>query len=388
MASTHLHQAMSARVARGEFPGLVTVVARGDDVDVDAIGVTHFGGDVPMRRDTPFRIASMTKPILAAAALTMVEDDLFDLEEPVHRLLPELADQRVLRSYDAELDDTVPAHRPVTVDDLLTFRLGFGLIAEPEWDPPVPVNERAEELGLALGPPKPGSAYDVDEWIRRFGTLPLIHQPGERWNYNVGSLVLGVLMARAAGKPLEDVLRERIFEPLRMTGTGFWLPSARAAELPGQYDLDAKTGEPVENPATLPGVWERPPAFPSGAGGLVSTADDFLTFARMLMDRGVHGGTRILSERSVQAMTTNHLTPEQIASAGILLGGAGFGFHVAVTLHDDDGGAAGRYGWSGGYGTDWFNDPSTGLIAICLTQVSAFLSNGALQDFEKAAAAS
>jgi CubicO group peptidase (beta-lactamase class C family) len=380
MASTPLHEAMAARVERGEFPGLVTVVARGDDVTVDAIGVTHLGGDVPMRRDTPFRIASMTKPILAAAALSMVEDDLFDLEEPVHRLLPELAHQRVLTSYDAELDSTEPAHRPVTVDDLLTFRMGFGAIIEPEWDPPVPVNERAQELGLALGPPKPGSPHHPDEWIRRFGTLPLIHQPGERWNYNVGSIVLGVLMARAAGKPLGDVLRERIFEPLRMEHTGFHLTPARAADLPGQYDLD-DSGKLVENPANVPAAWEQAPVFPSGSGGLVSTADDFLTFARMLLDKGVHGGTRVLSEHSVRAMTTNHLTPAQIESGGVLLNGAGFGYHVAVT-------AEGRYGWSGGYGTDWFTDPATGRIAICLTQVSAFLSNGALQDFEKTAAES
>ena len=225
---------MAERVERGEFPGIVTVVARGDDVRVDTIGVTHFGGDVPMRRDTPFRIASMTKPILAAATMSLVEDDLLDIEEPVQRLLPELADRRVLRSYDAELDDTVPAHRPITVDDLLTFRLGFGLITEPEFDPPVPINERRRRAGPGARPAAcRGPRTTPDEWIRRFGTLPLIYQPGERWNYNVGSLVLGVLLARAAGQPLGDVLRERIFEPLRMADTGFWLPAERAARLPG-----------------------------------------------------------------------------------------------------------------------------------------------------------
>jgi CubicO group peptidase (beta-lactamase class C family) len=376
---------MTERIERGEYPGMVTVVARGDDVRVDTIGVTHFGGDVPMRRDTPFRIASMTKPIMAAATLSMVEDDLIDLEEPVQRLLPELADRRVLRSYDAELDDTVPAHRPVTVDDLLTFRLGFGLITEPEWDPPVPINERADELGLALGPPRPGTRLDVDEWIRRFGTLPLIYQPGERWNYNVGSIVLGVLLARAAGRPLGDVLRERIFEPLRMTGTGFWLPAERAARLPGQYYTDEDTKQMTEHPHNGPETWDHPPIFPSGSGGLVSTADDFLTFARMLMDKGVHGGTRILPERSVEAMTTNHLTPAQIESGGPLLDGAGFGYQVAVTVKPGEHAPPGQYGWSGGYGTDWFNDPHAGLIAIALTQVSDFLFNGGLTDFTKLA---
>ena len=375
---------MSERVDRGLYPGVVTVVARGDDVRVDTIGVTRFGGDVPMRRETPFRIASMTKPIMAAAALSLIEDDLIDIEEPVQRLLPELANRRVLRSYDAELDDTVPAHRPITVDDLLTFRMGFGVITEPEWDPPVPINKRVDELGLGLGPPRPATRHDMDEWIRLFGTLPLIFQPGEKWNYNVGSLVLGALLARAARQPLGDVLRERIFEPLRMTGTGFWLTPERAAELPGQYDMD-DSKQLIENPHNVPEVWQTPPAFPSGSGGLVSTADDFLTFAQMLMSRGVHGGTRILSERSIDAMTTNHLTPEQIASAGVFLGGAGFGYQVGVALEAGERGPAGQYGWSGGYGTSWFNDPGTGLIAICLTQVSNFLSDGGPTDFGKAA---
>ncbi len=386
MPSTALHDAMAARVERGEFPGIVTLVARGDDVRVDAIGVTRAGGDEPMRRDTPFRITSMTKPVLAAATMALAEDDVIELEEPVHRLLPELADRRVLRTYDAELHDTVPAVRPVTIGDLLTFRAGFGTIATPEIDPPVPVNRRAEELGLRLGPPEPRSPHDPDEWIRRFGTLPLIHQPGERWAYNTGSLVLGVLLARAARQSLGDVLRDRILEPLGMRDTGFWLPAERAARLPGQYMTDARTQRLTENPQTGPEVWSSPPVFPSGAGGLVSTADDYLVFARMLLDKGVHGGTRILSEKSVEMMTANHLTPEQITGGGVFLNGSGWGFGMGVTVGPDEiAGTPGRYGWSGGYGTDWFNDPHEGLIAIALTQVSDFLWSGALTEFGRLA---
>ena len=252
---------MTERVERGEYPGMVTVVARGDDVRVDTIGVTHFGGDVPMRRDTPFRIASMTKPIMAAATMSLVEDDLIDIEEPVQRLLPELADRRVLRSYDAELDDTVPAHRPITVDDLLTLRLGFGMIIEPEWDPPVPVIKRADELGLVLGPPVPRTRHDVDEWIRRFGTLPLIYQPGERWNYDVGSIVLGVLLARAARRPLGDVLRERIFEPLRHDGHRLLVAGraggATARAIPDGRRDQADDRESAQRPGR-PGTIRRP----------------------------------------------------------------------------------------------------------------------------------
>ena len=387
--SSALRAAMAARVQRGEFPGIVTLVARDDHVEVDTIGVTRFGGDEPMRRDTPFRVASLTKPILAAAAMTLVEDDLIDLEEPVQKLLPELADRRVLVRYDAELHETVPARRPIIVDDLLTFRLGFGLITEPEFDPPVPVNRKADELRLVMGPPEPRTPHDPDEWMRLFGTLPLIHQPGERWHYNAGSLVLGVLLARAADQPLGDLLRERIFEPLGMQHTGFSLPASEAARLPGQYMTDPETQKMTEGPHTGAEVWSSEPAFPSGSAGLASTADDLLTFGRMLLDGGVHGGTRVLSEQSVRSMTTNHLTPEQIASAGVILGGSGWGFGMAVTVGPDEiCETPGRYGWSGGSGTTWFNDPNERLIGIALTQVSDFLWSGALDEFGRLAASS
>jgi CubicO group peptidase (beta-lactamase class C family) len=376
---------MAARVDRGEFPGIVTLVARDDDVQVDAIGGTTFGGDVPMRRDTIFRIASLTKPVVAAAAMVLVEDDLIDLEEPVQKLLPELAGRRVLARVDGPLDETVPAHRPITVEDLLTFRLGFGAITEPEFNPPYPISVAAGELGLVLGEPDPRTQHDPDEWIRRFATLPLMYQPGERWNYNVGMLVLGVLLARAARQPLDELLRERVFEPLGMTETGFWLPEFRARELPGYYLTDVATQTKVERTNTGPEVWSRPPIFPSGAGGLVSTIDEFHTFGRMLLNKGVHGGTRLLSEKSVELMTTNHLTPDQVASAGQLLGGRGWGLGMAVTVEPDEVSAPGRYGWSGGYGTFWFNDPAERLIGIAFTQVSDFLWSGALTEFDKLA---
>jgi CubicO group peptidase (beta-lactamase class C family) len=376
---------MAARVSRGVFRGIGTLVARGDDVRVDAIGATRFGGDVPMRRDTVFRIASLTKPILAAATMMLVEDDVIDLEEPVHKLLPELAGQRVLARVDGPLDDTVPARRPPTIEDLLTFRLGFGHITEPEFDPPYPINQAAKALNLVLAEPDPRTPHDADEWIRLFGTLPLMYQPGERWNYNAGSLVLGVLLARAGKQPLGDLLADRLFAPLRMTDTGFWLSAERAGQLPAYYLTDVTRKKMTERHDTGPEVWSRPPVFPSGAGGLVSTVDDYLAFARMLLNGGVHGGTRLLSEQSVELMTTNRLTPEQVASAGMLLGGAGWGFGMAVTVERDEISGPGRYGWSGGYGTTWFNDPHEDLIGIAFTQVSDFLWSGALAEFDKLA---
>jgi len=385
MTGNELHDAMSARVARGEFPGIVTLVARDDDVRAEAIGFTEFDGDVPMRRDTVFRIASLTKPIMAAAAMALAEDDVIDLEEPVTKLLPELAEQRVLARVDGPLDDTVQLDRPITIEDLLTFRMGFGLITEPEFEPPYPIVLAARELDLTLGEPDPRTPHDPDEWIRLFGSLPLMYQPGERWNYNVGALVLGVLLARAAKRPLGDVLAERLFEPLGMTQTGFWLTADRAEALPKYYMTDFETNRMAERSNSGAEIWSSPPVFPSGAGGLASTVDDYLRFARMVLRRGVHGGTRVLSEKSVELMTTNRLTPEQVATAGQLLGGSGWGLGMAVTVAADDISGPGRYGWSGGYGTTWFNDSHEGLIGIAFTQVSDFLWSGALTEFNKLA---
>lgn len=380
-----LHDAMAARIERGEFPGLVSLVARGDDVTVDVLGVTHFSGDTPMRRDTPFRIASMTKPVVAAATMMLAEDDLIDLEEPVSKVLPELAGQRVLARPDAPLDDTVAAVRPVTIEDLLTFTMGSGIITEGrQLNPDYPIVRAWRELDLVMAEPDPRTPHVPDEWIRRFGSLPLVHQPGEKWMYNAGTLVLGVLLARVSGQPLGDLLRERLFEPLGMRDTGFWLSPDRAARLPGHYLTDLSTGKMTEQDATPLEQWSRPPVFASGSAGLVSTVDDFLAFARLLLDRGVHGGTRLLSEQSVASMTTNHLTPEQIAGGGMLLP-QGWGYGMAVTVTADEVSGPGRYGWSGGYGTSWFNDPGEGLIAIVLGQVSDLLWSGALTEFDRLA---
>src|SRR5438552_4084516 len=265
-----LHEAMAARVAKGELPGMVTLVARRDDVHVDTIGVMAFGSDEPMRRDTIFRITSMTKPILALATMMLVEDGRLALDEPVDRLLPELANRRVLRNIDGPLDDTVPARRPITVLDLLTFRMGHGLVMEPTFDPPYPIVNAARDLELVMGPPDPRTPHDPDEWLRRFATLPLMYQPGERWQYNTGSLVLGVLVARASRMPLPDFFRTRIFEPLGMKDTGFWITPERTGRLPSQYMTNFQTGKMEQQTLTGPTVWTKPPVFPSGAAGLLS----------------------------------------------------------------------------------------------------------------------
>lgn len=379
-----LHQAMAARVDRGELPGLVMLVADRDDVWVDAIGDGWLGGE-PMRRDAIFRIASITKPMLAAVAMMLVEEGVLALDAPVDGLLPELADRPVLVRLDGPLGDTVPANRPITVEDLLTYRMGHGILVEP-FMPPYLIVRAADDLKLALAQPDPRTPHPPDEWIRLFGTLPLMYQPGTRWQYNTAALVLGVLVARAAGEPLPDVFRTRLFDPLRMASSGFWLTAEQARRLPGFYEVNPETGELKLQPASMPDEWTRPPAFPSGAGGLVATADDVLAFARLLLDRGRHDGTRLLSERSVALMTRNHLTPEQIRGGGPLLSGQGWGYGMSVAIEPDEvSPVPGRYGWDGGYGTSWFTDPARGRIGILLTQTSNVLWNGTTQEFARLA---
>jgi CubicO group peptidase (beta-lactamase class C family) len=384
----HLHDAMAARVARRELVGVVYLVAHGGRLHVDTIGTLSLGGDGPMRRGTPFRIASLTKPIIAAATMMLVEDGRLTLDEPVDRLLPELADRRVLTQIDGPLDQTVPATRPITVEDLLTFRMGHGMIFDPSFQPPYPIITAASSLQLVMDQPDPRTPLGPAEWIRRFGTLPLMWQPGERWQYNTSALVLGVLIARAAGVPLEVFLRKRVFRPLGMGNTGFSLTAADAARLPGLYMTDPQTGQLQLQPGSPPDEWTRPPTFPSGAAGLASTIDDYLAFSRFLLNRGVHHGRRLLSAESIRRLTTNHLTPQQLADAGPFpLTARGWGYGMAVSLNPDEISKPGRYGWEGGYGTVWFNDPHRDLIGIALTQTVDFLFNGASDEFQHLAAA-
>jgi CubicO group peptidase (beta-lactamase class C family) len=351
-----LHAAAERHVGDEKVPGLVALVACGGQVHVEALGRLAVGGP-PVARDSIFRIASTTKPITAAVTLAVVAEGLFGLDEPVERLLPELAGRRVLRRMDGPLDDTVPAARAITVRDLLTFTFGFGMVGEMFAAPqPWPVVAAADELRLAaIGPPDPPVPPDPDTWIAALGSLPLLAQPGERWMYNTGAQVLGVLVARAAGQPFSEVLKTRIFEPLGMPDTGFW--AANTHRLATAYQPTPDGLVVRDEPG---GKWSRPPQFGDGAAGLVSTADDLLAFARMLL----RGGAPVLPADAVRAMTTDQLTAEQKARGGLLPGffhGRSWGFCQAV--YDN-----GAFGWDGGLGTSWLVDPSQDLTVIVLTQ--------------------
>src|SRR5918993_3509238 len=234
-----MRDVMAGHVKHGDVPGIVTLVSRRGEVHVDAIGTKAFGGSESMRRDTIFRIASVTKPIVAAAAMILVEECALRLDEPVDPWLPELADRPVLRAIDSPLDDTVPANRPITLRDLLTFRLGIGAVMA--FPPRYPIQQAMAEAGVAPGPILP--AQTPDELMRRFGSLPLVHQPGERWLYDSGSDILGVLISRVAGTSLEGFLRERIFVPLGMNDTSFSVPESKRDRLASSYWTNPATGE-------------------------------------------------------------------------------------------------------------------------------------------------
>jgi CubicO group peptidase (beta-lactamase class C family) len=377
-----LHDVMAGYVARGDVPGIVTLVSRRREVHVDAIGLKAVGGSDPVRRDTIFRISSMTKPITAVAAMILVEECKLRLDEPVDRLLPELANRTVLKRLDGPLDDTVPANRPITVHDLLSFHLGFGIILAPP--DAYPILKAANEQQIGMGPPSPLTPPAPDEWIRRLGTLPLMHQPGEKWMYNTGSDVLGVLIARASGQPLETFLRERIFEPLGMKDTGFSVPAEKLNRFATSYWVNPATGVFELYDEATGGQWSRPPAFPSAAGGLVSTIDDYLAFGQMMLNRGTYDGERILSRPSVETMTTDYLTPEQKAESVLFLGdsrGWGLGMSV-ITRRGDLATVPGRFGWDGGLGTSWYSDPREEMVTILMTQRADLpLLSGVNRDF-------
>jgi CubicO group peptidase (beta-lactamase class C family) len=363
-----LHELMAGYVEREELPGLVSLVGRRGEAHVDAVGMTSVGGSDPIRHDTIFRISSMTKPITAVATMILVEDCRLRLDEPVDRLLPELADRRVLKRLDGPLDDTVPANRAITVRDLLTFRMGFGMVmGSPD---AYPILRAVNEL-LGQGPPQPQAAPAPDEWIRRLGTLPLMHQPGEQWMYNTGSDVLGVLIARASDTDLEAFLRERIFDPLGMKDTGFSVPAMKLGRFAISYLTDPETGRLELYDEAEGGHWSHPPAFPSGAAGLVSTIDDYFAFGQMMLNKGEHNGVRILSRPSVELMTTDHLTPEQKARSALMPGDLdffGYGFGVSVVTRRDHLPTIGTFGWDGGLGTSWRSDPGEQMVTILMTQ--------------------
>jgi len=364
--SARLHDTLAAHVTRGDMPGVVALVSRRGETQVEAIGRQSFEADVPMRRDTIFRIASMTKPITAAATLILVEQCKLRLDDPVDDFLPELSGRRVLKRLEGPVDETVPAKRPISVRDLLTFTFGLGAVMV--WPAKHPIQKAMADVGLAPGPGQ--LDISADDFMRRLGSLPLIHQPGERWLYHTGSDVLGVLIARASGGSFADFLRDHLFEPLGMRDTGFQVPADKIGRLASAYMMDREKNTLTFFDDARNSRWSRPPPFAAGGGGPGVDPDDYLAFCRMMLNKGLHGGERILSRPAVEFMMSDQLTPEQRQGAELFFGhGASWGIGGAVvTRRTDLFTTPGRYGWDGGYGTSGHLDPAENMVGILLTQ--------------------
>ncbi|MBB3128247.1 CubicO group peptidase (beta-lactamase class C family) [Paenibacillus rhizosphaerae] len=370
-----IRDVLARHVESGKIPGLVALVSRHGETHVEAIGTMRHDGGAPMRRDTIFRMASTSKPVTMAAAMLLLDECRLRLDEVVDPWLPELADRRVLKRADGPLDDTVPARRPITVRDLLTSTFGLGMDMTSLG---TPIMNAIFEQGLTPDLPEP--MPEPDEWMRRLGTLPLMHQPGERWQYHISNDLLGVLVARVTGQSFETFLRERIFVPLGMKDTGFHVPADKIDRLPPLYAPNPQTGEFIVWDEAEGGRYSQPPAFQGGGGGLCSTVDDYHAYFQMLLNQGMHGNKRILSRPAVQLMTTNRLTPEQLTARNAMATNnvhvsfgqgqhGGWGFGMAVRTYRGDYAPIGQFGWDGGSGTATYGDPHNQLTGILLTQV-------------------
>jgi CubicO group peptidase (beta-lactamase class C family) len=349
-----VRELLDEAVAHGRLPGYAVAVRHGGETHTFVGGTLGLGSDVPIAETTPFRLSSVTKLFAAVLAMSLVEDGVLRLDDPITRWCPELAEPRVLRDRHGPLDATEPAMAPVTVEHLLTGTSGWGGMWEPS-----PLQDAMRQAGLFPGPFAPD--LDPDEYLRRLAEVPLAAQPGEAWLYHTGSDLLGVVLARATGQPLAELLDEHVLGPLGLTGTRF---HAAAESLPVAYQPDEDGSLKVLDEPD--GRFASPPRFESLATGLVSTAPDVLTLMCALAD----GGGPVLSPRTVELMTTDALSDPQRAYDTFVLGeGTSWGLHVGLDIGQDPAwGGLGRFGWDGGTGTSAWVDPGRDVVGVMLTQ--------------------
>ena len=373
MPSVDTVEAMLDRyVSAGQFAGAATLIWRdGRIVQSAAVGWRDIAAGLPIERDTLFRIASLSKPVTSVVALTLLEEGRFALEDPISRWAPEFVDMKVLRAVDGPLDETDSAARPITFEDLLTHRAG---LTYGDFQTGPLARAYAEALGGDID-----SEVSPDDWIAGLAALPLIDQPGAGFHYGCGIDLLGLLLARMEDAPLGEVMKRRLFDPLGMTDTCFTVPVGRRRRRAKMYGFD-DSGRLTER-TIGPGrsfMAERPEdmTFQSGGQGLWSTADDYLTFARLFLGAGAVDGVRILKPETMALMTTNRLSEAQRASARMLgmpvFTGLGFGLGVAVVLNPEKApsircrGAIGTVGWPGAFGGWWQADPVDQSVMIFL----------------------
>jgi CubicO group peptidase (beta-lactamase class C family) len=354
-------------VATGDIPGAVCLVwRRGELLQIDSVGLRDIEAQRPVERNTIFRIASMSKPVISAAAMILRERGVWRLEDPISKWAPEFAAMRVLHRADGPLQDTYPAPRAITIEDLMTHRAGLAYSFTARGPLAQALKER---FGFEFD-----SARTPDEWMKTLASLPLSYAPGERFNYSHSTDLLGVIIGRATGLGTRAAMQQLLFDPLRMADTDFWIPPEKRDRAAVIYRSSAP-GDFV--PIDLPGFMDQaPPTFSAGGQGLVSTADDYLAFARMLLQGGEIDGTRVMSEESIQLMTTNRLTPAQRRNLqfGIpFFMGQGFGLGLSVVTDARrnawmGAGRQGAFGWPGLFGGWWQVDPAQQSVMVWLQQ--------------------
>jgi CubicO group peptidase (beta-lactamase class C family) len=361
-AAALLDKATHARIA----PGYTAFVGRGARSWTFATGLQDLATNEPMRSDTIFRVASITKPVVAAAAMLLIDDGKIALGDPIDRWIPELANRRVVRSLSSPIDDCVPASRRITVHDLLSLQMGLGALFDDPKD--CPLLRQFTDLGISPGPAMFGGSSQ--DFIDRLGSLPLAYHPGQRWLYHTGMEVAGILVSRVAGQPLSAFVDERLTGPLGMKDTGFFVPPAKQPRLATSY-IRAPNGTLRVHDDAMGGRFAKLPAMESGGSGLVSTAEDFARFGRMLLDDGRNEGRTILSERSARLMRTDQL-PADVKAASPFFPGFWdtytWGLGAAVSTSSDSTSKSGRFGWWGGTGTTFFIDPGSGTVGVLLSQ--------------------
>ena len=346
-------------VATSEIAGAVVIASRHDEVaHLSCIGLRDIEGGLPMERDTIFRIASMTKPIVSVATLMLADAGRLRLDDPVSRYVPELADVSVFDGVDGGQPRLVALERPITISHLLTHTSGLASEA------PHPMVESAFR---SLGDRR----YTLPEMMRRLGAIPLAHQPGAAWQYGRSHDVLGRVIEVVADRPLDQYLDSAIFAPLNMVDTGFYVPPEKTARLATVYESVAGVLMPTDDPEADE-ITEHFPLL-SGGGGCASTALDYLRFARMLLRRGELDGVRLLKPETVALMTRNHLTGPQypVRFGENVSDGEGYGLGVGVRVGPSAtrlGGSEGSYNWGGSWSTDFWIDPGRELIGIFMSQ--------------------
>jgi CubicO group peptidase (beta-lactamase class C family) len=358
-----VEQVACTAVECGDVPGVIAQVWCHGELCCDAVaGMQDRERNVPMDRSTLFGIASMTKPVTVALALRLVDEGKLRLDDPITRWVPEFAQMRVLRRPDGPLDDTVPAKRSITVEDLMTHRAGlaYGFLTSPPLG-----TELLRRVGMGIE-----SALTPEAWLKSLAELPLVFQPGERFNYGHSIDVLGFLAARVLGQDLGSAMREKLFAPLGMRDTTFWIPPEKRSRMATFY-ISSQPGE--FTPAKVGGFTaDGPPAYVSGGQGLVSTAADYLRFARMLLGEGQLGPERVLKAETARMMRSNRFTDAERRFP--FVGGApfnqGFGLGMSVVIDATApgviAGGVGTFGWPGAFGGWWQADPREDLILLWL----------------------